>query len=198
MLRGIYSPTDFESLDKDPNYNPKEKLALVEQSAVHMWPSVINNVPYEDHFYVSLPFVVGGTFSCGLPESPEVLFTDYINVGDEALYGNGIGTRLVQAGIRQAVSLDERVTELHTGWARLGLVNTIVRVLGEENVSFYKGGNRYGWGGDNALDTVFDDFPAELNETYLVYKIVAKINRDDAMTWDPPVRVIETNDQLEV
>lgn len=190
MLRELYAPTDFVSEDKDPFFTPEEKLALIDQSAVHAWQSVINGKPYNDQFHVALPFVTGGTFSFGLKKFPEIVFTDYINVGDEQLYRNGIGARLLKAALRHSVGLDERVREFHTGWARLGLINTAVCVLGEENVGVESGGKSYGWGSDHPLSSVLDDFPPEPGEPYLVFKISAKLNRDEAMSWESPIKVL--------
>lgn len=185
MLRGIYSPTDFMSSDKDPTVSVEDKLAIIAASPVELECDVAGGVR-TDSFTVTLPFVDGGCFDFGITGYPETVLTDHVNVGDAALYGHGIGSRLLRAALRYAVEQDARITELHTGWARLGLINTVVAILGGENVSVEAYGNRYGWGSDRPLETVLDDYPPVPDETYMVNAVIARIDREVALTWELP------------
>ncbi len=189
MLRGFYAPSDFLSRDLDPSLTADEKLAIINTSPVLVRPTVIKGRVFEDDFIISLPFVDGGSFNDGLKGFPETLFTDYINVSDAALYGRGIGSRLLKAAFRHSIGHNNNISEFHTGWARLGLVNATISVLSEENVGVECGGNRYGWGSDKPLDSVLDDFPPVPGAKCLVNSIVARIDRELAMSWEAPVCV---------
>jgi hypothetical protein len=70
----------------------------------------------------------------------------------------------------------------------LGLVNTVVAVLGEENVVVRLSGQRYGGQNARPLEAMFDDFPPVPGELYLVAGIDARIDPEVAMTWEMPVR----------
>jgi len=188
MLRNLYAPSDFVSTDANPSIPPEAKLDIIAKSPVEVSHSLFGGRVIDEEFWVSLPFVAGGGFSYGLGgDHANRLFTDYVNVGDKELYGHRIGSRLLRAAIRYGVEKEPAVEVFSTGWARLGLVNTTINVLGIENVAFYKGGKRYGWEGDRPLEQVFDDAPPVENKPYLVYGIEAKIDRDLAMSWERPV-----------
>jgi hypothetical protein len=192
MLRGIYAPTDFISFDLDPALGPEQKLRAIAAAPVTVKPWRINGKIYDDDFTVSLPYIQGAIFHANDREN-ESLFTDYVHVGDETLYGHGIGSRLLRAGCRYAVERNKHIKVFTTNWARLGLVNTAISVFGEENVGVDHG-IRYGWQGEKPLDAMFDDFPPDLGKKYLVGGIVARIQLDIAMTWEEPVYTLPTGD----
>lgn len=183
MLRGYTAPTDFLSRNKDPRVSSERKLEIIQTSPILAYPAAVNGTLYDDTFSLALPFVEGGNFAYDLPSFPEVLFSDYMNIGDADLYGQGIGARLLRAACRYSVERDARIREFHTNWARLGAINMAVRVFGVENVAIVRGNNRYGWESDLPLDSVFDDFPLIPDKCYLVNKIAAKISHDLAMSW---------------
>ncbi len=190
MLRNVYAPSDFESHDADPSLTAEEKLAVIASTPVEIAHTYFGERFIPEEWSVGLPFMARAHLSM-LPKTKgheAILFTDYVNVGDKNLYGHGIGSRLLRAAFRYSVQLDEDIAEFGTGWARLGLVNTVVDVLGPENVAVHKKGQRYGWQGERSLDELFDDHPATEGERYLVYGISAHIDRDLAMTWEKPVK----------
>lgn len=191
MLRDIYAPTDFKSVDADPSLSPEQKLEAIQRAPAIVTPQIIKGVVYDDSFDIKLPYVDGGVFDFGLTNFPNTLYSEHVNVGDSALYGHGIGSRILKAAFRYAVEQSPLITEFHTGWARLGLVNTTVSVLGLENVGVKSGGKTYGWGGDVPLEAVFDDYPHEEGSRYLVQNICARIDRDLAMTFERPVYTID-------
>ncbi len=115
---------------------------------------------------------------------------EHINVGDKGLYGKGIGSRLLRAAILHSYKQDARLAEVSTGCARLGLVNTMVGVLGKENVSVTMAGAHYGWGADHWLEQVFDDRPSILGVPYLVDSITARFDPSlIAEFWEMPEEV---------
>lgn len=185
MLRGIYAPSDFTSRDLVPGISAQEKLKVIAASPVIATPDKVNDKVYDDSFSLTLPYTDGGFFLFGISRMPEMLFTDHISVGDEALYGHGIGTRLLKAACRYAVERDRRVKVFSTGWARLGLVNTAIRVFGEQNVAI-EHGERYGWNSDKELAAIFDENPPKAGEKYLVGGIEANIDPSLALTWEAP------------
>lgn len=187
MLRAIVAPTDFLSIDRGPRFSAEEKLDIIARSPVTIRPSVIRGKVYPDSFIARLPFTDGAIFNFGIRTIEDALLTDYVNVGDAALYGHGIGSRLLRASTRYAVEQDDRVCRLGTGWARLGLVNTVANVFGVENTGVTMSGEHYGWGGDRPLEAIFDDQPPKPNEKYLVNGVDALIDRDLAMTWEEPI-----------
>lgn len=190
MLRNYYAPTDFSSVDCDPNLSVEAKLSVIEASPVIVKPGAINSESYVDSYSLSLPFVVGAKFYVGLNNDSSFVHTNYFNIGDKELYGRRIGSRILRAALRYAVELNPSVETFSTGRARLGLVNTAVRVLGEENVAVRYFGDRFGWQSDRKLDEVLDEYPPTIGEKYIVKGIEAKIDRDQAVTWELPVPVL--------
>ena len=45
-------------------------------------------------------------------------------------------------------------------------------------------GIRYGWGGDDCLENIFNDFPPNEGKKYLVGAIEARIDPPEAMMWE--------------
>jgi hypothetical protein len=182
MLRGVYAPTDFVSRDRDPSISPVDKLRVIDSS-----PSMVHPLGKRaTNFIVRLPFTDGAVFEAGLCH--DGVYSEHVNVGDVALYGHGIGSRLLRSGLRHAVELQSgKSTRFITGWARLGLVNTVVSVLGEENVKVrLENGTSYGWQTEQPLGDIFDAQPPVVGEKYLVAAIVANIDPELVMSWEPP------------
>ncbi len=189
MIRDFYAPSDFDTRDFDPSLSAEEKLRIIASAPVIATPANINGKNYYDDVRVSLPFITGGHFATGLGRSPvgNTVLCDYFALGDEQLYGHGVGSRLLRSALRWAVASDSRTEVLQTNWARLGMVNTAVKVLGEENVGVRAHGADYGWGADKPLEEIFDDYPPIEGKAYLVHYICARIDRDLAMSWEAPV-----------
>jgi len=185
MLKDIYAPSDFAYSDMDPSVRVEDKLTVIAASPVE----VVSEM--EEEFSLSLPFVRGGEFSlllwknCRSGELPFMLAWS-IDVGDKELYGYGIGSRLLRAAVRYGIETEPELTRFTTGWARLGMVNTAIKVFGADNVAIEQGGKCYGWQSDKPLDEVFNDYPPEENKPYLVYGIDARINYDKAIQWELP------------
>jgi hypothetical protein len=195
MIRGIYAPSDFVSKDRGPGVSTEEKLRIISSSPVQIEPELLRGKVRMDDVVATLPFVDGGIFAFGLPSFPETILSDHINVGQAELYGHGIGSRLLRAGLRYAVEQDPTVCEFHTGWARLGLINAVVSVLGEDNVGVSIYGDRFGWGTQLPLEAMFDAHPPVEGKKYLVNNIAAKVDRDLALTWEEP-RIVLPTDKL--
>ncbi len=192
MLRDIWAPSDLLSVDKDPSVPVEDKLKIIHASPVQATLTEYNGSVFSDDFSIALPFITGGSFYSGLGEARNILFCDFLSLGDKTLEGNGIGTRLLRAAFRYAVEADERTDTFSTGWIRLGAVNTVVKVVGEENVGVRKKGNTYGLHGEKPLEAVFDDFPPVADTPYLFYKLTAQIDREAALTGEAPIVVNES------
>lgn len=188
MLRDIYVATDFAPTNADPTVAAADKLRIIAEAPVTLTPWTIRGQVHDRHFSVSLPFVRGGDFMAGLPSMRDTLFMDSLNVGDPELYGHGIGSTLLRAACRYGVEREPRINRLAAGWTRLGLVNTAIRVLGEENVGVQISGRQYGWNGERPLEAVFDDFPPQTGEPYLVSSMQARIDPNLAKNWEAPIK----------
>jgi len=186
MLRNIYAPTDFKSVDRDPAVSVQEKLSEIAESPVTVSHNFRRGY-VKDEYIVRLPYTDGALFHVLDDEDGRMLvYTDHVNIGDQALYGNGIGTRLLVAGLQHALEMDPRVHEFSTGWARLGLINTAVAVLGESNVGIDAFGQTFGYDSDRALEEVFDEFPPDPGKKYMVNGITARIDHDRVSNWESP------------
>lgn len=185
MLRGIEAQTDFTPYDLAPDKTRDEKLAIINNSPVLA----------EEHdrmsFSTTLPFTQGACFYHSIFSEADLIYSDYINVGDPAIYKAGLGTRLLGAGIRHQLEHNSKLATFRTGWARLGLVNTAVAVFGEENVAVLSAGQRFGWNSDKPINSVFEAVPYEPGKPYLVYSIDASIDSERADLWELPTVVAE-------
>lgn len=186
MLCNYYAPTDFDHVDEDPSMPAVDKLRRIAAAEVVAQPLVERGKTYDNSYWVRLPYTQGAECFFGLPDFPETLMVDYINVGDRALYGNGIGIRLLMAGIKYAVDRDPNVAEVHTGWARWGLVSALGKLLGKENIAVENAGIRYGWGGAHPIEELLVVSPPTPGEPYLVCDVVARIDRGIALAWPAP------------
>lgn len=185
MLRDLYAPSNLTSRNKAPHVSRAKKLKIIASNAITAYDSM-----YKDCFSLKLPFVWGASLTNPKDSRDETdlyMVATAIDVGDEALYGEGIGTRLMKASVRYALEKPDKPLRFVTGHARLGLVNTAVKVFGEDNVAIEYFGNRYGWKSERPLEAVFDDYPLVKGLPYIVSGIDARINREQAMTWELPV-----------
>lgn len=187
MLRGIYAPSDYDTHNEDPSMSASEKLAIIAASPVTVDVTVAGDQRYDDDVVVKLPYVYGGEVSFGLDEEGDAALLSDFSVGDDELYGNGIGTRLLQAGIRYALDTDPRITHVVGVWVRLGMLNTIAKSFGVDNVTVTKGGQTYGLGTPRAVEDVFDDFPLEEGKPYLVQTVKAVIDPQKVASWEQPL-----------
>ncbi len=180
MLRGYYAPTDWKSIDKGVGIPKEIKLATIAASPVSV-------SPIQNAHKVTLPYVDGLSYVLRRPadEAP-ILHLERCNVGDEELYGAGIGTRLLQAAIRHGLELEPRITEFSGQWARLGMLNTIIGLVGQDNVATELDGVVYGLGSGRKLVEMFDAVPFVDGNVYTVDRLRAQINPDTALTWELP------------
>jgi hypothetical protein len=182
MLRGINAPTDLASMDKDPHVPPEAKLGIIRDSPVYVHRSLNSHK-------LTLPFVEGLAYTPVLTGKGHTMHIERMNVGDKALYRQGIGTRLLQAAIRYGLEQESRTLELSATGARLGLLNTVIGVLGAENVTTELRGNRYGAGTDQSLETMLTDFPFVEGEPYKIQGVWAQIDPTLAEDWVVPQEI---------
>ena len=191
MLRGVYAPSDFESIDSDPAIPAAVKLAVIHAARVRVTQSEFRD-NFGGPFDLELPFRVRASFDLcthtdGQPLEQPYLSGERIDVSDEALYRNGLGTRLIKSAVRYGLLLEPRLQVFSTGWARLGLLNSVVKIFGEDSVAVMHGDNRYGWNGNVPLDAIFDDLPPRAGQPYLIPAMEAAVNPEIALGWELPI-----------
>lgn len=171
MLEGIEIPLTTASRDRD-GITAEQKLADIEQK------QAIHPRHFREMGYVSfrLPHVDGITVE--FVEDETVMSINHFNIGDDDLVGRGIGSRLLVRAVEYGFKCHPKLTTLRHASANLALVNTVVNVVGEEYVSVFNRGEKYGFGTGQPLEAMFDDRPYEEDFPYLVDKVEAVLDRD--------------------
>jgi len=178
MLHNVYAPTDYGTLDYDPSVPAEEKLAKIALTPV----SVI-----DDGYICSfdLPYGFRADVLMG-HDHEDGLITDF-GTFDANLRQKGIGARLLGAIFRYAAETRPKITLIATGWARLGYLNTLIKVCGEENVEVENSGFRYGNGTERSLSDIFTDQPPIPGNRYLVQQTVGLIDPKRVQLFEMPV-----------
>jgi hypothetical protein len=182
MIKGIYVESDFTSIDRGPGIPVDQKLAEIASSPVKLTPV------FKD-FRVRLPYTEGLMCSPRVDKTSgkQILHIERANIGDEALYGKGIGTRLLKSALRYALEVQPRLSEFTAQHARLGFVNTAVKVAGESEVSVVIDEVHYGLPSGPAIGDMFKDVPVSPDWAYTVDFLRASVNPDQVKTWEMPV-----------
>lgn len=189
MLRGVYTEaTDFDLRDKDPRFSTEQKLWIIKNSPVECR---CTSDPTD--LEVQLPFTEGAWGGVVVPhrttDPPPFLFIEQINVGDATLLRHGIGSRLLKAIVRQAAEIQPDIRTIATGWCRLGLLNTLVRVFGEGSVrAKAESGVIYGAGADKSLEHLLDDFPVNPEDVWMVTSTEVDFDPSTVRDWPLPTR----------
>ncbi len=182
MLRDVYVPSDLPSLNVAPDIPASEKIQVITATPV----TIFHHSGFE--FDLRLPYVRDTSFVHGLPSMTGSLALEHIDLGDERLYGHGIGSRLLRAATRYIVGLNAGVSSLTVDdHPRLGVLNTFISVFGTESVEARIGGVTYGGRGITTLDQIFEEHPVQAGEPYLLRSITACIDPAIAMSWENPV-----------
>jgi hypothetical protein len=182
MIGEIYAPSNYDSQDQDPKRSAKEKLEIIANSA----PQVVEN-KLLDTYKVNLPFVWGLTAEPYVHD-PDVLYLHHVNVGDEELYNHGIGTRLLKAAVAHSASKNPNLKRVIAIDADLGLVNTLIKSFGEENIRVSLAPNEcYGAGTKNSLEAIFDLQPPIEGEPYRVWEVEGYIDKKQIEDWELPI-----------
>lgn len=128
--------------------------------------------------YVSfrLPHVDGITVE--FVEKGEVMSINHFNIGDRDLCRRGIGTVLLRRAVDYGLRCSPNLRKLTHASANLALVNTVIGVVGEENVTIINNGERYGQDADQPLEAMFDTSPVKEGSPYLVDRVEAVLDRD--------------------
>jgi hypothetical protein len=181
MLRGVHVSSDLPSLNSAPDISATEKLHIIATTPI----AIIHHSAYE--FDLRLPYIRDTAFTHSLPSMVGSLALERIDLGDEELYGHGIGSRLLTTATRFAVGLSSVTALTVDDHPRLGVLNTVISVFGEENVEARIGDISYGGQGEHTLGQIFDDHPVQEGEPYLLSVITARIDPATAMTWEVPI-----------
>lgn len=180
MLRDVYAQSDFVSKDLYPGVSIAKKLDTIAKTPVTVATTddglAMFNLPYGPYLLGSLPH----------RENFPFILHD-ISLVDDKLYSHGLGSRLVGAAARFALSREFSPSEIHTSWLRLGLVNTFVRVFGESNVSVTHN-KRYGWEGELPLEALLD-IPASKGGFRVYGRSDIRIMPEEVSRWESPVEL---------
>lgn len=179
------APTDFTHIDRAPGVSAVQKLREIDQAPIRV-QRILNC------FKLTLPYIEGLTYAPTRPSlaaAYDNLHVERINIGDEALYGKGIGTRLVRAAVRHCLEAYSTVETLTATWVRLGAVNTFVRALGTDAVKVTQYGQTYGAGTGRQLEDMFDAHPFQAEEPYYVGYLEATLVPEKSAAWELPILI---------
>jgi hypothetical protein len=191
MLRDVYAPTSYESVNQDPGLSACQKLEIIKDSPVLI----------EDDGIIiraSLPFVKGARILRAedlISRHKKYLHVLKVDIGDKELYRNGIGTRLLQAGVYYELLRNPRLDTVRVSSAQLGVVNTMVEIFGLENIAVTMVGKRYGMGQEQPLEAFLDDYPPVQGQPYWVRGIEARLNPESMEGWETPSLLCEITAQ---
>lgn len=172
MLNDIEIPIRTTTRDKDPSVSADDKLSHIDQKQAiravrdREMGLVKFKLPYTDGLVVE--FV----------EDETVMSINHFNIGDSELTGHGVGSRLLNRAIEYGFQRYPKLNKLIHASANLALLNTVVKVVGEDYVSVCNRGERYGFGTDRPLEAMFNTQPYQENYTYLVDSVEAVLDRD--------------------
>jgi hypothetical protein len=205
MLNHQEAVTHVDSIDSDPSVSAEEKVARIRGvlesdslARTHMqrtsWVGYYTLHPgFGSVANFQLDIRQGAVTDDGHPEA--CMHLTKIDLGDKALYGHGLGTllmrRAVQLGYEKAPELTPerpRLTRLQTDRTNLIKLNTIIKVMGMDNVSAWMRGERYGRGTDRPLERMFEDHEYEEGDDswYLMQKVSATIDPELIFQGSPP------------
>jgi GNAT superfamily N-acetyltransferase len=181
MIGEVYAPSNYVSADQDPSKSAEEKLEIINSSQSKVTENRLGA------FRVTLPYVWGASAEPFVTD-PNKLYLHDVNVGDEELYGHGIGTRLLQAAVRYGASIDPNLKSVLARNADLGLVNTLIKGLGKENVRVsLSAHDHYGFGTNNPLEAIFEHQPSKEGEPYRVWEVEALVDSEQINNWELPI-----------
>ncbi|HVV25935.1 MAG TPA: hypothetical protein VHC21_02805 [Candidatus Saccharimonadales bacterium] len=208
MLNNQEAVTHVESRDHEPSVPPEEKVALIREVLTgdtlgrpHLqetsWIGYYTIHPgFGSIIKFQLDLRSGSTRTTdGEPEA--CMYVTKMDLGDKALYGHGLGTlllrRAVQLGYEKAPELTAdrpTLTRVESDRANLIKLNTVIKVLGKENVSAWMRGERYGRGTDRLLEQMFEDHEYEEgpDSWYLMQKVSAVVDPEVIFEGSPPPR----------
>lgn len=188
MLRDLYAPTSYGSVNQDPGLSASQKMEIITGSPVLLEDDGVM-------IRASLPFVKGAEILRADDlriRHKKYLHVLKIDIGDSELYRQGIGTRLLQAGVCYELSRNPELDTVRVNSAQLGVVNTVIKVFGLENVTVTMVGRRYGRGEDRPLEAFLDDYPLLPDQPYWVRGIEARLNPESVQEWEQPYFVYDT------
>lgn len=172
MLKGIEIPIRTTVRDRKPTVSAADKLEHIQQK------QAIRPVPDLETGLVSFKLPYVDDFKVEFNDEGTIMSINHFNIGDRALIGHGIGSRLLKRAIDHGLECYPNLNRLIHASANLALVNTVVKVVGEEYVSVNNRGQRYGFGTDRPLEAMFEDHPYTEDYPYLVDRVEAVLDRD--------------------
>jgi hypothetical protein len=197
MSKELWVPArpNIDSHDSDPETSVEQKLeAIKRKQGIRIVPDRTRGNPdgFKDLYKAHLPYTKGVSFFLREGSSDIELWD--LDLGDKALYGHGIGTRLLQRVVEYGVHKRPDFRTISRGVGNWALVMTLGKVLGSNDfVEFEKGGRKYGaLGGHPPIEAVFGHSPVEDGEEYNVKNIVGHIYADRLLSAKAAVEGITT------
>jgi len=185
MLHEIYVPQEAATRDSDPTKTVEEKLRIIADAPVQADQQTMTGC-----LKLRLPYISTGLSAEPAVGDPNTLYIHHVALGDEALYGHGIGTRLLRAAARLALEQNPDMHELLAVHSNLVLVNTFAAAAGPENTTVWLSDrDSYGHGSDKPLEAIFDDQPYIDNQPYHVWEVRAVLNPMQVAAWELPTSI---------
>ncbi len=172
MIGDIAIPIRTTTRNKKPEISTADKLAHIHQKQAIR--PIID--PEMGSVKFKLPYVFGLEVEFSDDESAMSIIQ--FNIGDKELAGHGIGSRLLRHAIEYGFENYERLQRLTHASANLALLNTVIKVVGEEYVSVCNRAERYGFGTARPLEDMFQTQPYREEYPYLVDSVEAALDRD--------------------
>jgi hypothetical protein len=189
MLKNLHIPSRVELRDLHPEVPAEEKLEAINSAEPTVAPDMAigldipvvedrYRVYFADTFRKEIPYVEGMCFELheALDTDESILEIDWLRVGDDKLYGHGIGTRLLQKAVEYGLESRPNLKTLTISPADMGLINTIGKVLGTDHVAVRRGRDWYGEGRDKPLEAILEDVPYRQCERYWMHEVRGSID----------------------
>lgn len=176
MFSKIYSKSNIESVEL-PGVSSDQLLELTLNTPVHIKTETEKG---QSWVYIRAELPYGSYVDGELCPEVEVgaLLMHNAFVGDRRLIGTGTGNRLIRSFIQASLELGPNVTEMDTGWARLGCVNALANVVGSGKLQLQAGNDEaehYGWKTQIPIEQFFTDHPVN-RANYQVWGTLSDIS----------------------
>lgn len=167
----------ISSVDSDSRKTTRQKILDIKKSRI----KIAKESGYDNVYRTRLLHTKGLSFY--VAEGSKDLTLWDIDLGNRALYGHGIGARLLQRAVQFSLHKNPDIQTVSRGEGNWALAKVIGKVLGgDEHVSFEKDGTVYGEQGDRPISTALVDHLPTEGQEYTVRNIVGSIDTAHLMS----------------